>query len=76
MTVQQILDQGRVDDQTDVPTLEEARRVLEFQIAELEASSWGAMGLAQMQKHKKALVQVQEKLNRHRGLDGMTPLSA
>jgi hypothetical protein len=75
MTVQQILEAGFVIASTDTPTLEETKRVLEFQICEIEKASWGATGLARLQKHRLLLAKVQELLNSRRGVDGMTPLS-
>lgn len=76
MSVQQILDTGTVDQSLDVATLEEARKVLEFQIQELQQSAWGAAGSMLRQRHSKALEEVMRLLNDHRGSDGMTPLSA
>ncbi|QIP14709.1 hypothetical protein G8759_19870 [Spirosoma aureum] len=75
MSIQQILDSGQVDNNAETSVLEAAQGMIEFQLGELKASSWGAMGMARIKQLTDLQAKIQSILNGRRGIDGMTLLS-
>lgn len=75
MTIQQMLDSGRVDDQLDTPVLEEARASVSQLISALRQSNWGLVGEATLKKYESLEAQILAVLNQRHGVDGMTHLT-
>lgn len=76
VTVQQIIESGKVDESIDTPTLHDTMVTLAFQINGLKTAQFGAMGQARIVQHEKLLEKIQMMLNKRHGSDGMTHLTS
>jgi len=75
MTVQDMLESGRVDDSMDTESLELAQGLISEAVELFRSGRWGKMGEEAIKRYNCQLEEIQQVLNKRRGIDGMTPLA-
>lgn len=75
MTVQDMLESGRVDDSMDTQSIEMLQALIIETIEMLKSGRWGQAGEEAIKRYNGQLEEIQVVLNKRRGVDGMTPLS-